>query len=100
MIDIGRNISILRKASGLNQKELGRLAGIGPASMCLYESNKREPSVSIVLAIADALHVPRSVMFVEFGEKPLELSKFQSEEWDYLQGLFAQVLGTLILRQK
>src|SRR5262245_50842438 len=54
----GRRLRELRDAVGLNQAELAERAGVVPANISRWESGDREPLVSQVRKLADALGVP------------------------------------------
>ena len=53
---IGQRISVLRKTTGLTQKELGKLIGKTESSIQKYEKGSTEIPLSVLLHIADALN--------------------------------------------
>lgn len=54
-MDIGSKIRNTRKEKGLSQVEVAQAAKIAVNSLRLYESNKRQPRIEQLQAIADAL---------------------------------------------
>lgn len=54
---IRANLKAFRELRGLSQAKLGRLAGIGPASVSHFETGQRVPTVESVVRLADALSV-------------------------------------------
>jgi transcriptional regulator with XRE-family HTH domain len=58
MVTIGKAIRQLRQASGLTQKELASLAGIHASYLSHVEADRREPSVTLLRALAQNLNVP------------------------------------------
>ena len=66
--NIGQSIRVLRIAAGMKQKELAAAVGIQPNSLSLIESGKREPSLSLLRSIANALDVPISLLFWETND--------------------------------
>ena len=70
-----RRLKEARKAAGLTMKELGQRVGVTESTVSLYESGKREPSQSVLKAMAEVLEV--SVDFLlEVEEKPVQFSDF------------------------
>ncbi len=57
MIQFTQNLKQLREARGLSRQELADMSGISSAAIGYYETGKREPQASTLVAIATALHV-------------------------------------------
>jgi transcriptional regulator with XRE-family HTH domain len=90
-MNLGKSIRMCRKKRGLKQAELAKLANISVSHLCLLEKDKRDPSLSAVSAISDALKIPVSVLVLlasQYGEIK-ELSENQIEE------LSRNILGIL-----
>lgn len=51
----GADVRTLRKAAGLSQERLGKLAGIGPTHISRLEQGRRRPSVDAITALARIL---------------------------------------------
>lgn len=54
---LGEHISVLRKKKKLAQNELGKRAGTSGDLIGRYERNEVNPSIEVVIKIADALEV-------------------------------------------
>lgn len=62
--EFGRRLAAARTAAGLSQRELARAIGHeGPDSVSRYERGLREPRLSAILALAQALKVPAESLF-------------------------------------
>lgn len=81
-MNLGKAIRICRKKKGLTQAELASLSNISVSHLCLLEKDKRDPSLSAVTAISDALKIPISVLVLLASkhEDINELSENQIEE--------------------
>ncbi len=62
---IGHTIKLLRTVARLKQKDLAEKAGIKANYLSLVEAGRREPSLTVVRAIAKVLDVPVSFLFWE-----------------------------------
>ncbi len=56
----GQRLRHLRRARGLTLAELGQRVGRAPSALSLLENGRREPKLSLLGALAEALHVPPS----------------------------------------
>ena len=56
---IGKNIKKYRKVKGLTQEKLAELVGVATVTIKKYESNEREPNLTTIDKIAEALEVSR-----------------------------------------
>ena len=54
---LGTRIASLRHGCGLSQAELARRLHISPSAIGMYEQGRREPSVDILIAIAQEFGV-------------------------------------------
>jgi len=61
-IKIGKTIKILRIKNGIKQKELAEILGISVNYLSLVENDKRTPSLSLMVNIANTLNV--SLLFL------------------------------------
>ena len=68
---IRSNLKAFRELRGLSQAQLGRLAGIGAASISHFETGQRTPTVESVVRLADALRVSVDALL---GRVPIEAS--------------------------
>ena len=54
---MGERIAQLRRKHGLSQAKLANALGLSASTIAMYEQGRREPSISIIVALADALGV-------------------------------------------
>lgn len=54
---LGARIATLRKAAGMNQKQLAQALKISPSAVGMYEQGRRQPSAEILAAIAELFDV-------------------------------------------
>jgi len=62
-MNIGGAIEGLRKKKEIRQNELAEKAKITQSYLSLIESNKKEPNLKTLRAIAEALEVPLPIIF-------------------------------------
>ncbi len=79
---LGTAIRKCRKLRGLTQAKLAQLSGISVPHLCLMEKNKRDPSLSVVNSISDALKIPVSILMLLASQHDdiKELSENQIED--------------------
>lgn len=63
---IGSRIAALRRQQGYNQQELARLLGISPSAVGMYEQDRREPPLRLIVTMSRLFHV--SIDFLVTGE--------------------------------
>lgn len=61
----GRRVKALRQAHGLSQEQLAHRAGFDRAAIGFIERGDREPGISKVVPLADALGVSVADLFTE-----------------------------------
>lgn len=54
---LNKRISQLRKAAGLNQKQLGEILGISNHAVCMLEKGNRGTTVEKLVLLAEYFHV-------------------------------------------
>ena len=82
----GVMIQKLRKEHKYSQKELGDYLGIGVSTISMWESEKREPDYSHLMAIAELFHV--SVDYILYGKvDDVKLSPEEQEVLDLFRDL-------------
>lgn len=78
-MNLGRAISLCRKQRALTQAELAARAGLSVSYMSLLEQNKRkDPSLSTIQKIAEALRVPSGILFFLAADQ-VELSGLEPD---------------------
>ena len=60
----------LRARDGLNQQELGKLAGVSRQTISLIERGDYSPSVTLALKLAQIFHVTVEDFFMYTEEEP------------------------------
>ena len=53
----GKRIAALRRAKGLNQKQLAEKLNISPSAIGMYEQGRREPSLALIVELSKILSV-------------------------------------------
>lgn len=78
-MNLGRAIALCRKQRSLNQAALAKRAGMSVAYLSLLERNERkDPTLSTVQSLAEALQVPTGILFFLAAEDS-ELAGLSSE---------------------
>ena len=77
-MNLGKAIHMCRLRRQLSQGEVARLAGCSVSYLSMLENSKRDPTISTVQGIADALRVPMEILFFLGAEKG-ELSGIDKE---------------------
>ena len=81
-MNLGKAIRMCRMKRGFKQAELAKLAKISVSHLCLLEKDKRDPSLSVVDSISNALKIPVSVivLLASHNEDIKELNENQIED--------------------
>ena len=64
----GENIKKIRESKGMSRKQLADKVGITESAIFRYETNQREPRLSILCKISEALEVPINKLIYEADE--------------------------------
>ena len=62
LADAGHRIRETRAAQGLSLEQLARLTGISAPALSIIETGKRDPRLTTLARIADALRVPLATL--------------------------------------
>jgi transcriptional regulator with XRE-family HTH domain len=65
LADAGHRIRETRAAQGLSLEQLARLTGISGPALSLIETGKRDPRLTTLKRIADALRVPLAALIAD-----------------------------------
>jgi transcriptional regulator with XRE-family HTH domain len=65
LADAGHRIREIRAAQGLSLEQLARLTGISAPALSLIETGKRDPRLTTLKRIADALRVPPATLIAD-----------------------------------
>ena len=63
-MNIGKALRICRAARGLSQRDLAQKAGFSTSYISLVEQGKREPSLSGIKKLTEALSLPRDLLIL------------------------------------
>lgn len=77
-MNLGKAIRLCRVQKQLSQADLASMAGISVSYLSLLEKNKRDPNLSTVEGIANALEVPLSIL-VYLAMDSTEIKSISSE---------------------
>jgi len=88
-MQLGKAIKTCRQQKGLSRTDLAEKAGISVSYLSLLEKDNRDPSLSKVKAISDALGVPTSVLMFLASDK---------EEMESISPELAEKLSLLTLK--
>lgn len=55
---LGKQIESLRRRKGLSQAELARQLHISPSAVGMYEQERREPPIDVLIAMSEEFGVP------------------------------------------
>ncbi len=70
LADVGYRIRETRAGQGLSLEQLARLTGISAPALSLIETGKRDPRLTTLKRIADALCVPPATLMAD-GSDPI-----------------------------
>ena len=68
LVSFAENLRRRRKELGLSQEQLGTRANIQMADISRYENGGRDPRVSTVARLADALEIPLASLLADAQE--------------------------------
>jgi transcriptional regulator with XRE-family HTH domain len=90
-MNIGKAIKLCRTQRGIPQTDLAQQAECSVSYLCMLENNKRDPSLSTMTRIANALHIPIGIIFF-LGAEGNDLTGIDKE----LQGELARTALKLL----
>lgn len=88
---MGERIAQLRRKRGLSQTKLAQALGLRTSTVAMYEQDRREPSVTIIIALARTLGV--TIDYLLTGLPPTESSFAPDIDISHPQ-LIATILAT------
>lgn len=96
--ELGDRIRVGRLSRGWTQGQLAEKIGVATSTITMYETGKRNPSLPIIEALADAFNVPESYFL---AENPDSVSDLSQQDKDALEALHQNPkLGMLFDRQR
>ena len=81
-----------RVRKNLKQSELADSAGISPSYLSLLERNERDPNISTLTSVANALEIPVSILAF-LASEPDEISEISTELAEKLSLIALQLIG-------
>jgi transcriptional regulator with XRE-family HTH domain len=74
----GMRIALLRASNGWSQAELARRIGASASSVGMYEQGRREPSLDLVVRLANAFGVTTDYLLIGNSPRPDSATKLQT----------------------
>lgn len=91
-MDLGNAIRICRAHRGLSQAVLAEKAGISLSYLSLIENNKRDPTLSSLRRIADAINIPLNLLVFLAADRS-DVRGLPGEVQDKLSALILKLLN-------
>ena len=82
---LGQRIRELRKLLGLNQLEFGSRLGVTKQSVCNWENGNIQPSIDMLLRIAEVYSVSTDYMLGITQDCPLDVKGLTNEQVSHIQ---------------
>lgn len=92
-MNVGQAIRLCRTQRGASQSTIANRAKCSVSYLSMLENNKRDPTLSTVTKIAEALHMPGGLLFVLAADQN-ELSAIVEHVADQLMQFALASLGT------
>lgn len=88
---VGKTLKFLRIAKGLKQADLANRLNVSTNYISLVENDKREPSLSLLKELADALDIPVGLLFLELDMSKKEISPQERDLLMKMRDLMVQI---------
>ncbi|WP_423173276.1 helix-turn-helix domain-containing protein [Stenotrophomonas maltophilia group sp. CASM55] len=92
-MNVGQAIRLCRTQRGVSQSAIATRASCSVSYLSMLENNKRDPTLSTIAKIAEALHVPVGLLFVLAADQD-ELGDIDEHLADQLMQSALASLGT------
>ena len=104
----GDRLKALRKGKGLSQSELGEMLGVKKSVVCLYEKEKRNPSIESIIEMVQIFDVTADYLLgtdcriKTVGNKEAKPKAFTIEEVEFIDELkkYKDIYNVLIPNPK
>ncbi|WP_423172997.1 helix-turn-helix domain-containing protein [Stenotrophomonas maltophilia group sp. CASM56] len=93
VMNVGQAIRLCRTQRGVSQSAIATRASCSVSYLSMLENNKRDPTLSTIAKIAEALHVPVGLLFVLAADQD-ELGDIDEHLADQLMQSALASLGT------
>ncbi len=84
MVDFGKRLKELRKASKMTQAELAKRLSVTKSVVSYYELQERTPSPEILIKLASVFHVTTDYLLGIEHKKMLDVSDLSEEDIKFL----------------
>ena len=81
----GEKLKELRIQKNLSQKQLASILSVHKATISLYESNSRFPSIDILKAIARYFHVSTDYLLEIKSDRTIDVSALTNEQFAVIE---------------
>lgn len=88
---LGNTIKELRLAHGINQVELARKLSVAKQTVSNWENNNIQPSVDMLVKIADYFNVTTDYLLCRNSEKMLDVSGLSDEEIAHINQIIKDI---------
>ena len=95
-MNIGKRFSLYRRRMRLTQKEAAKMIGVKSYQLANYESNRSEPSLKVLIAMARAYHVSTDQLLGVTKKPLLEPNEDLINEQEAERAEFEKVLKKLL----
>lgn len=92
-MNIGKAIKLCRLQKNMKQEELAINAGISTSYLSLLEQGKRDPNISKIKKISEALNIPISILFFLAAERD-EIEDINSELAEKISHLTLKLISS------
>lgn len=86
-MSIGKTIKVLRVSSGIKQKELAARLRVTANYLSLVESDRRDPSVSLLRSVASELDVPIGLFLWDTSATVAEFDRQERKIYEEIKEL-------------
>jgi len=91
-MNIGVSIKHCREQRNLSQKTLAEISGVSVSHLCLIENGKRDPSISTIKTLSEALNIPVNVLIFLSSDLD-EISDISKINIDRLSSLINKLIS-------
>ena len=87
MVLLGKKIKELRIKSKFTQSELADLLGVTKSSVASYENDSRQPSLLVLIKIAQIFNVSTDYLLLNKSEKNISITSLNEEQTAIIKSL-------------
>ena len=90
-MSLNENIRILRQARNLSQVDLGKALGVTKQSISNWENNNIQPSIDMLIRIADYFSVSTDYLLDLDGRKYIEITGLSESEIAHISAIIDDI---------